>query len=228
MKKIFNCLTVALVGLMIAACSGGGNEFIKEAESKVEIKEDALWGQLPSLADQYKAAKDAMEAAMEKDREEILKSAKDLGDAMKQGEEKLSKYEAKEAEIDTFYSKKFMEAAAKLKDKEVPCSFDEKLFSSAKIIILGAEETDKSVPSRLVLKAELVLASDMTSPYITFDYLNSAGEKGKSSGATYLDKGKKYKAGDKILLEKGQNGGPLMVYFESLKDFNKIHFSGKK
>ena len=38
MKKIFNCLTVALVGLMIAACSGGGNEFIKEAESKVEIK----------------------------------------------------------------------------------------------------------------------------------------------------------------------------------------------
>lgn len=228
MKKIFNCLTVALVGLMIAACSGGGNEFIKEAESKVEIKEDALWGQLPSLADQYKAAKDAMEAAMEKDREEILKSAKDLGDAMKQGEEKSSKYEAKEAEIDTFYSKKFLDAAAKLKDKEVPCSFDEKLFSSAKITILGAEETNQSVPSRLVLKAELVLAYDMTSPYITFDYLNSAGEKGKSSGATYLDKGKKYKAGDKILLEKGQNGGPLMVYFESLKDFNKIHFSGKK
>ena len=205
MKRLIIAI-VSLSALCFASCGGGAgagtNSAVSEAEKAVPVVSDPLFGELPSLQEQYKAAK----KALKKEFEAKLKAIDDsnMDKAMQKANELKTEMKAAEETLKAHYDPKIKTAGEKLAGVKIPCTVDPAKYSSAEAVISGIDGENK-----LQIKITVTLASPLGgTPYIMWDYRDAAGQK-IDQGAEYLKKGD-YNAGSVVEINAPVNASEMV------------------
>lgn len=187
LMKRFTIAVLSLSALFFASCGGGGNtnSAISEAEKAVSIVSDPVFGELPSLEEQYKAAKIALKKEIEVKFRAI--DDKDMDKASEKADKLKTEKKAAEEALKAHYEPKIKAAAEKLIGVKIPCTVDVAKYASAEAEISGVDGDRPQIKIAVTLAVALG-----RTPYIIWQYRDAADKK-VSQGAEYLPKGE-YKA----------------------------------
>ena len=161
MKKLISSVFAVAATMMLTACGDSASSLVSDAisaaESEVQITESPVMGTLPSVDKQKKVANDFVSDYISKamDKAEKREELSELGNQKK----------AANAEINTIFRDKQMEALKAIEGKEVKVTFDETCFSAgkAKIVLTGDTAATKVSGARYQIIVELTAAKEMAS-----------------------------------------------------------------
>lgn len=206
MKKMMMAAAALLLSLpLFYACGGSGSseadDAIAAAEKEVAIEQSDLWGAIPSLQIQYKAARKNVKEVFKAQRDKLLEGASEdnAGEVMKKGKALNAQNDTAEARLKGHYEAKLEEAAKAIAGKEVPCEWNKEAFSNVTAVIKANDSEITYRPVVVELSITLAAPFKSSAPSVTWRFLDAAGEE-ITPMAEYLER-KEYKAGDVVTIK---------------------------